>query len=138
MNEQQNRLDAVEAFLTDDSQQSKADALKELRTNGVDVDQFLARVKRVVSEGYTQQLRLLSRQQQAEAQRRPEFLINLAMMPRDDMLASFEKLRCGQLGDAYRVAALARCRNKDAAELTDEELRSWLEDIGEILGEPQA
>ena len=68
----------------------------------------------------------------------PDFLTNIATMPRDTMLACFEQIRSGVFGDAYRSIALARCRNKEAAELTDEELRSWLADIGDIFGEPQA
>ena len=53
------------------------------------------------------------------------------------MLSFFEKLRSGAYGSHYQEAAVARCRNKDATELSGEELRSWLEDIGDTLGEPE-
>lgn len=128
-------IDDLEAFLIDDSL-SKKDVTKELRLQGVDTEAFFDRVKRIVREGYSAQLRLAAEQEQSSRSTAPGFLAQLATMSREAMLAMFERVANGEFGAEYRSAALARCRNKDASGLTDEELRSWLEDIGDVLGEP--
>ena len=81
-------------------------------------------------------LRRAAEQEQASRTSAPGFLGQLTTMSRDAMLAVFERVANGDFGTKYSTAALARCRNKDASGLTDEELRSWLEDIGDVLGEP--
>ncbi len=128
-------LNDLEAFLTDESQ-SKADTVKDLRSMGVDTKTLFARVESIVQQSYSEQLRLIAEREQAERRNVPGFLMNLANMTRDNMLALFEQVSDGSFGPEYKSAALARCRNKDASALTDEELRSWLEDIGSVLGEP--
>lgn len=128
-------FDDLEEFLIDDSL-SKMDTAKELRRLGVNTDELFDRANRIVREGYSSQLRIASEKEQASRASVPEFLAQLASMSRDAMLAVFERVAEGGYGLEYRMAALARCRNKDASGLTDEELRSWLEDIGDVLGEP--
>lgn len=135
MKQEKPNLNDLEAFLTDDSL-SKKDAVKELRMQRVDTEALFDRVQRIVREGYSTQLRLAAEQEQASRESAPGFLAQLATMSRDAMLAVFEKVANGEFGSEYQTAALARCRNKDASGLTDEELRSWLEDIGDVLGEP--
>jgi hypothetical protein len=131
------RLEDLEAMFVDNEHQSKAEALLELQSHAVDAEQFLGRVKRTVQDGYRRQLRLLAVQQQAAQSTAPSFLAGTAGMSRAVMLEVFEKIRSGGFGAEYREAALARCRNKDATELTDEELRSWLEDVGGMIGDPE-
>lgn len=80
----------------------------------------------------------LAAREREQSNSRPAFLGTIATMSRQAMLDCFKKLRRGDFGDKYRDLALARCRNKDASELTDEELRSWLEDVGQVLGEPDS
>jgi hypothetical protein len=135
MKQEKPNFDDLEAFLTDDSL-SKKDAMKELRLQGVDPEALFARVQRIVREGYSTQLRLVAEQEKLSRASAPSFLDQLAAMSRDAMLAVFERVANGDFGSEYRTAALARCRSKDASGLTDEELRSWLEDIGDVLGEP--
>ncbi len=136
MTDPKKRLSDLEEFLADTEGESKEDVVAELRANKVNVNQFFSRVQQTVQEGYRKQLQGLAAAQQ-EAEVSPGFLAGLTQMSRDAMLAFFERVRKGEYGGEYREAALARCRNKDASELTDEELRSWLEDVGEILGEPE-
>ena len=131
------RIDQFEALLANNENQSKTDALAELHSHVGDVEQFLGRVKRVVQEGYSRQLRRLAEQQQAAQSGAPGFLADIAAMSRDAMLEVFEKIRNGGFGAEYREAALARCRNRDVSDVTDEELRSWLEDVGGMFGEPE-
>lgn len=134
MKQEKPNLDDLEAFLNNDSL-SKKDAVKELRMQGVNTDALFDRMQRIVREGYSTQLRRAAEQEQASRASAPGFLAQLATMSRDAMLAVFERVANGEFGPEYRTAALARCRNKDASGLTDEELRLWLEDIGDVLGE---
>ena len=136
MTDRDKRFDDFEAFLTADEGQSKEDAIAELRAHGVDTEAFLAKARRVVQEGYRRQLKTVAQSEQATQAAAPGFLANLKSMPRAAMQAVFARVREGEFGIQYRELALARCRNKDASELSDEELRSWLEDVGDILGEP--
>ena len=136
MNDERVKLNGLEAFLADTEGESKSEDLADLRKLGVNVDSFLARVEATVQQGYSQQLHALAENQWAQVRPGPTFLEGLASMSRKAMLECFERLRNGELGDKYRDLALARCRNKDASELTDDELRSWLEDAGQVLGEP--
>ena len=136
MKQEKPNLNDLEAFLIDDSL-SKKDAVKELRLQGVDTEALFDRVQRVVREGYSAQLRQAAEQEQASRATTPGFLAQLATMSRVAMVAVFGRVANGEFGPEYRTAALARCRNKDASELTDEELRSWLEDISDVLGEPE-
>ena len=135
MKQEKPNLNDLEAFLTDDSLLEK-DAAKELRLQGIDTEALFDRVQRIVREGYSTQLRLAAEQEKVSRASAPSFLAQLATMSRDAMLAVFERVANGDFGPEYRTAALARCRSKDATGLTDDELRSWLEDIGDVLGEP--
>jgi len=130
------KLNGLEAFLANTEGESKSEDLADLRKSGVDVGSFLARVEATVQQGYSQQLRALAEKQRTHDRSGPTFLDGLASMSRQAMLECFERLRNGEFGDRYRDLALARCRNKDASELTDDELRSWLDDAGQVLGEP--
>lgn len=137
MNEERRKLNGLEAFLANCEGESHADDLVDLRKMGVDVDAFMKRVDATVQAGYAEQLRLLATSEREQSSVVPGFLVNLQAMTRAAMLESFERLRRGDLGERYRGLALARCRNKDVSELSDDELRSWLEDVGQVLGEPE-
>ena len=111
------------------------DTHKILGSAGVDTTAFFNAVDKAVQEGYSAQLRKLAESERAGRTSRATFLTELASMSRDVMIALFNKVSEGEFGMVYRDAALARCRNKTPSQLTDEELRTWLEDIGEIVGE---
>jgi hypothetical protein len=136
MSQPDKRLSELEEFLADTSGESTAETRRFLRSQGVDTTKFFRRVQQTVEEGYSEQLRALATLEQ-ERKTAASYLGQLAGMPREAMLAFFDNLRKGELGGRNQEAALARCRNKDASELSDDELRSWLEDIGETLGDPQ-
>jgi hypothetical protein len=137
MNEERGKLNGLEAFLANCDEESQADDLADLRKMGVNVDAFMKRVDATVQAGYAEQLRQLAASQREQSSSAPGFLANLKTMTRAAMLDAFEGLRRGDLGERYRGLALARCRNKDVSELSDDELRSWLEDVGQVLGEPE-
>lgn len=137
MNDERLKLNRLEAFLADTDGESQADDLADLKSMGIDVDTFLARVEATVQKGYSQQLQALADSQREEERSMPAFLEGLETMSRQAMLECFKSLHNGVFGTRYRKLALARCRNKDASELTDDELRSWLQDVGDVLGEPE-
>jgi hypothetical protein len=130
------RIEDLEAFLTDNEQQSKADAIKNLRAQGIDTNAFFNQVHKVVQGGYSKQLRAIAASEQSASSRARDFIEKLQGMPRDAMLAIFRRIQQGEFGPESRELAIARCRNKDASALSDEELQSWLEDAAEILDEP--
>jgi hypothetical protein len=130
------RLEKLEEFFANTENEPVADLLKELRAQGVDTERFSRRVNEVVESAYSAGLRALAAKEQ-QTSSSPSFITSAAGKTREAMLALFEQLREGAFGAQYQQAALARCRSKAAQELTDEELRSWLEDIGDTLGEPK-
>ena len=128
------RLQKLEEFFADTDNEPVADLLKELRAQGIDTERFSRRVNDTVEAAYSAGLRALAANEQQPSSS-PSFITAAASKTREAMLALFEQLREGTFGAQYQQAALARCRSKAAQELTDEELRSWLEDIGDTLGE---
>lgn len=134
MSQNAKRLDDLENFLISNEEQSKSETAAELRSQGVDTERFFNKIHAIVQAGYCQQLRVIAQREQAALKAQPPFLENLATMTREAMLAIFSQLRDGAFGSDYQEAALARCRNKDASSLSDGELRSWLEDVGDIFG----
>ena len=124
-------------FLYDVSDQSKADAVKELESHGVDVPDFLSRIERTVQSAYMSQLGNIASKEQAEIKKPASFLENVAEMTKDQILALVDQIRSGAFGPDYRSLAVARCRNNDPNEMSVEELRSWLEDLNDTLGEAE-
>ena len=124
-------------FLYDVSDQSKADAVKELESHGVEVPNFFSRIQRTVQSAYMSQLGNIAAQEQAEAKKQPSFMKNVSDMTKEQILALVEQIRSGVFGSDYGSLAIARCRNNDPNEMTVEELRSWLEDLGDTLGEAE-
>lgn len=137
MTDKDRSLDDLEALLAGGDDETKQETISELRRSGVDTTQFFSRIRQVVQNGYSKQLRSLAEREMKETfAARAAFFGQLKDMTRDKMLAIFGELQQGAFGAGYQQAALARCRNREASELSDEELRSWLEDIGDILGDP--
>ena len=124
-------------FLYDVSDQSKADAVKELESHDVDVSNFLSRIERTVQSAYMSQLGNIASKEQAEIKKPASFLENVAEMTKDQILALVDQIRSGAFGPDYRSLAVVRCRNNDPNEMSVEELRSWLEDLNDTLGEAE-
>jgi hypothetical protein len=117
-----NLRDAV----VDNSHLSAEEIRKELTDEGVDVNRFLVKV----DESFGKNLQDKMKQEAAQAKARAAVLKGslfgqLVGKARTELLALYEAASMGQYGAATR----ARCRNKNADEMTDDELRSWLEDI---------
>lgn len=127
-------MDRFEDFLLGDDLTTD-EVMRSLRRMGVKVDDMVERLHGVVQKCYSEQLKLEVQREQKQVTVVPSFLAGLASMAKEEMLVIFEKLARGDLGTQYQSAALARCRNGAPNELTDDELRSWLEDVGSIYGE---
>lgn len=128
-------LDDLDLFLAGSSDESVEDVNKSLRSEGVNLPEFMKQIHATVQDAYSNQLRAMAETERASQS--VTILERLKEMSRDAMLAFFDELRSGAFGSNYRELAVARCRDKDATELSDEELRSWLEDISVTLGPPE-
>lgn len=126
----------LEKLLFDTVDQPKDEAIKELGARGIDTAGFLADIQNVVQGSYMSQLKRLAEMQQADSVKPAGFLSDLATLSKSAMLDLFSNFQSGSFGDQYKQAAVARCRNKNPSELSETELRSWLADIGETLGDP--
>lgn len=125
------RLSDLEDILAEIEGQSTEEMTADLRKAGIDTDAFLQRANKVMQEQYRKHLRELEEEQHV-APVVPLFFADVANMNREELMMSFATLQNGSLGETFKQAALARCRNKDTAELSDDDLRSWLKDIAEI------
>jgi hypothetical protein len=120
----------LEAVLADDSRLSTDDVRKELAEQGVNADAFLARFETVVRKGYQQQLKKIAEEEKLKAGARAKNLFgDLVGKTRQELERIFENVRQGAFGEQLKNAALARCRNQIGGQVSDTELRSWLEDI---------
>jgi hypothetical protein len=128
------RLSDLEDILAEVQHQSAEEIASDLKKAGIDTDRFLARANNAMQTQYRSHLRKLADAERDREVVTPAFFAHLPTMDREEMLLSFASLRDGTMGINYKEAALARCREKDATQLSDEELRSWLNDIAEING----
>lgn len=121
----------LEDSLIDTSGESAADLRKELEAGGVDVNRFLARLKGVVRKGYQHQMRL---QNQAATERANSALGtlfgDLSAMGSAQLRDLIGQVLGGGFGAVAQTAA--RCRNYQGNDLSDDELRSWLQDIEKL------
>ena len=105
---------------------SAADIRKHLADEGVDVDRFLKRADEAFRKGLQEAVKQEAAQERARrAVLKGSLFGQLAGKGRETLLALYEAATAGQ----YGVEAMARCRNKNAQGMSEEELRSWLEDI---------
>ena len=128
------RLSDLEEILAEIEGQSTDEIAADLRKAGIDTDAFLMRANKVMQEQYRKHLHEVAEEEQLIARVVPSLFADVASMDREELLMSFATLQNGSMGETYKEAALARCRNKDTAELSDDDLRSWLQDIAEISG----
>jgi hypothetical protein len=118
----------------DNSHMTAAELQKKLSDEGVDVKKFLAGTEEAFRKGLQRGMKAKAAQAKARsAVLKGSLFGDLAAKARVDLLALCQAASGGQYGAAIR----ARCRNKNAEAMTDEELRSWLEDI-ERLGKESA
>jgi hypothetical protein len=124
----------LEEAALDNSHMSAAELERTLSDKGVDVKRFLAGADEAFRKGVQRGVKAKAAHAKARAAvLKGAVFGDLGGKLRADLLALCQAASAGQYGTAIR----ARCRNKNAEALTDEELRSWLEDI-ERLNEEDA
>ena len=119
-------LKNLEKVLFDDAGETPAEVRQRLEAEGVDVKGLVARVKAAAAEAYRERLVAEARQAQVEAiKTKGKIFGNLVGLGREKLL---ELLQAAANG-GYGPVATARCRNQKPDQLSDEDLRTLLEDI---------
>ena len=119
----------LEKVLLEDSNLSAPELRKKLADEGVNVDQFLKRFDAAFRKGVQSKAkREASEAKSRAAAVRGSRFGHLVDKTRQELLLLIQAAKAGQFG----AELLARCRNKDASAMTDDELRSWLEDIEKL------
>jgi hypothetical protein len=121
--------------ILDNSHLSAENLRKKLTDEGVDVNRFLARADEAFRKGLQENVKRQAAQAKARAAvLKGSMFGQLVGKARSELLALCQAASMGQYGAAIR----ARCRNKNAEAMTDEELRSWLEDIERLNKEEES
>lgn len=126
----QKALRALDALLADDEEMSVDELRAELSAQGVNVSEFSARFSKVVRQGYQRRVRLEAEASVAKAQAGKTTLFgDLTRKSKAELLAIREQVINGIFGPVLQRTANARCRNHKGEEVSEAELRSWLEDL---------
>jgi len=126
----------LDAWLADDNNRSIEDLREELHEQGVDADAFLKRFGSVVRKGLQHQMKQQAEREQQAAAAAPRRLFgDLTTKTKVELERLFDGVRQGEFGVHLKNAALARCCNHTGHQLSETELRSWLEDISEAGNE---
>jgi hypothetical protein len=119
-------LKNLDKVLFDDAGETPAEVRQRLEAEGVDVKGLVARVKVAAGEAYRQRLAAEAKQAQVEASKsQGKVFGNLVGLGREKLLELIQAASSGNYGQV----AMARCRNQKPEELSDEDLRTLLEDI---------
>jgi hypothetical protein len=125
-------LEKLEQALASHESETKEQTIANLRAKGINTDALIAKVRATVQKGYSTRLKAMAGREQREISKKPNRLGNLATLTHEAMLQLVERLRSGAMGVGFQQAIVARCRNKQPTDLTEDELRTWLEDLGEL------
>ncbi len=119
-------LKNLDKVLLDDAGETPAEIRQRLEAEGVDVKGLVARVKAAAGEAYRQRLAAEARQLQVEARKsKGKVFGNLVGLGREKLIELIQAAATGE----YGPIATARCRNQKPEELSDEDIRTLLEDI---------
>jgi hypothetical protein len=128
-------MENLDLFLGDTEGQSTEAVTEELKAQGTDVAKFLNDVNALVRRGYQGSLRDVAASERAEGDRNRKSRFAGLVETKEQMLLMIARLQSGEFGPNLRERAAARCRNQDPSKLSEEDLRSWLDDI-EALESP--
>lgn len=119
-------LKNLDKVLFDDAGETPAEVRQRLEAEGVDVKGLVARVKAAAAEAYRERLVAEARQAQVEASKtKGKIFGNVVGLGRQKLLELIQAAASG----GYGPVATARCRNQKPDQLSDEDLRTLLEDI---------
>ncbi len=121
---------ALDALLTDDTEMSIDELKEDLENQGVDVKAYLAKFRVTVRKSYQQRIRSSAEKANKTAEAEKNSLFgDLLHKSKEELLAIREQIIKGDFGVTLQKTCVARCRNSQSSEVSEEELRSWLEDI---------
>lgn len=116
----------LDKVLFDDTGETPAEVRHRLEAEGVDVKGLIARVKAAAGEAYRQGLVVEAEQAHVEAgESKGKIFGILVGLGREKLI---ELIRNAARGN-YGQAVMARCRNQETDQLSEEDLRTLLEDI---------
>ena len=119
-------LKNLDKVIFDDAGETPAQVRQRLEAEGVDVKGLVSRVKAAAGEAYRQRLAAEAKQAQVEAGKsKGRVFGNLVGLGREKLLELIHAAANG----GYGPLATARCRNQKPEELSEEDLRTLLEDI---------
>ncbi len=119
-------LKDLDKVLFNDAGETPAEIRQRLEAEGADVNGLVARVKDALGAAYRQRLIAEAKKAQAEASKsKGKVFGDLVGISRQKLLEFLQAAASGQYGEAI----MARCRNQNPEGLSDEDLRTLLEDI---------
>ena len=125
-------LKNLDKVLFDDVGETPAQVRERLEKEGVDVKALVARVKSAAGAAYREVLAEEAKETQSRAAKsKGRIFGNLVGLGRDKLLEMIDAAARGQFGPEV----MARCRNQDPQKLSEDDLRSLLEDIESTIGE---
>lgn len=124
-------IENMEESLLQDDNLPASEIRKKLQEEGVDVQKFLTKFDDVFRKGVQQRAKEEAIVAKAKSDsNRGTIFGDLILKGREELLAFWEAAMEGK----YGIHVKARCRNKNATSMTDEEIRSWLQDIEKLNG----
>lgn len=118
----------LERVLLEDSNLTEAELRQKLSGEGVEVDGFLKRFDAVFRKGVQARAKQEAMEAKTRAMAARGSLFGRIVETRENLLMLVQEAITGRFG----AEVTARCRNKDTKAMSDNELRSWLEDIEKL------
>jgi len=132
------KLRRVLEAISDNREMSDDDIKKDLIANGVNIDAFLSRVKQTVRHGLQAKIKEQMAQAQESRQIKNSPILNeVASWTREKCLEFLDSARRGvSCNHGQQQVALA-FRNRQDSEMSDDELRSCIQDIVSLSNEDE-
>lgn len=122
----------LDKLLFEDYGEKPEEVRRRLESEGVDVKGLIARIKAAAGEAYRESLiEEAAKEESRRKELRGSVFGNLAGLGRDKLL---ELIRAAEAG-RYGSAIIARCRNQKVENLSETDLRTFLEDIESTIQE---
>ncbi len=121
-------------FVAADDDLGTEDIRADLQSRGVDVDAFVNRLSGVVRKGIQHQWRLGADEERRRITELTPTIAEVIALSLEGLREWLKNAAEGVFGDKIKALAVPCYRNKDKAEMTEEELRSCVTDILSSLG----
>jgi SOS response regulatory protein OraA/RecX len=126
---------ALEQTLLDDAGMSVTDLRQELESQGVDAAAFLTKLRQVTRSAFQESVLKSAQESNEQLRTKSGIFGDLKLLSKEQLIEIRDKIIEGAFGSELQGFGAARCRNHQKGELSDEELRSWLEDVASTTPE---